>query len=140
MTVSEGDAGTPGITPMLDAHLTNIGLFPETIETCEFVSDTGTHVVSVAYRLERLDTGTHTWKTLLDTAGSYCRPYPLAIAQSKLVDTRLWPGQALSIGSEATAARGELKGEQMRFVIEANGREFPTGPYMIIEVPKDFRR
>jgi len=49
------------------------------------------------------------------------------------VDKRLWPGQTLSIGSEATAARGKLKGETMRFVIEANGREFPTGPYMIFE-------
>ena len=138
VTVSEGDTGIPGLTQLIDAHLTNFGFFPETVERCELVSDAGAHGVSVAYRLEQLDTGTHGWKTLFDTAESYCRPYPLGIAQSKLVTKRLWPGQTLSIGSEATAARGKLKGETMRFVIEANGRQFPTGPYMIIEVAKDF--
>jgi len=140
VTVSDGDTGIPGITQLIDAHLTNFGLFPATIERCEFVSDAGAHGVSVPYRLEQLDTGTHSWKTLFDTAGTYCRPYPLGIAQSKLVDKRLWPGQTLSIGSEATAARGKLKGEMVRFVIEADGREFPTGPYMIIEVGRGLPR
>jgi hypothetical protein len=140
VTVSEGETGMPGITRMFDAHLTSFSVFPETIERCEFVSDAGAHGASVAYRLEQLDTGAHRWKTLFDTAGSYCRPYPLGSAQSKLVDKRLWPGQTLSIGSEAPAARGKLKGKTMRFVIEANGRKFPTGPYMIIEVGRDFSR
>jgi hypothetical protein len=109
VTVFESDTGIPGIAQMFDAHLTNFGLFPETIERCEFVSDAGAHGVSVAYRLEQLKKGTRSWKTLFNTAGSYCRPYPLGIAQSKLVDKRLWPGQTLSIESEATAARGNLE-------------------------------
>lgn len=140
VTVSDADTGIPGISQLFDAHLTNFGLFPHRIERCEFVSDAGAHEVRVAYRLEQLDTRTNTWKTLFDTAQNYCHAYPLGIAQSKLMNKVLWPGQTLSIGSEATAARAQLKGETMRFVIEANRREFPTGPFMIIEVPSDVLR
>lgn len=57
VTVSEGDTGIPGVTQLIDAHLTNFGLLPETIERCEFVSDAGAHGVSVAYRLEQLRYG-----------------------------------------------------------------------------------
>jgi hypothetical protein len=53
VTVSEGDTGIPGITQLIDAHLTNFGLFPETVDRCEFVSDAGAHGVSVGYRLEQ---------------------------------------------------------------------------------------
>jgi hypothetical protein len=90
--------------------------------------------------LEQLDTQTHSWKTVAETGRDFCHPYPLGIAKSKLVEKPLWPGQTLSIGSEATAGRGNLKGETMRFVIEASGREFPTGSFMIIEVDPDLLR
>jgi hypothetical protein len=133
VTDFKGDIGD-GTTIFFDAHLTNFGLFPQEVERCEFVSDAGAHEVSVAYRLEHLDTATHDWRTLFDSAKNFCHPYPLAIAQSKLVKRALWTGQTLSTGAEATAARAMLKGETMRFVIEANGREFPTGRFMIVEV------
>lgn len=125
VTVSDGDAS---------AHLTNFGLFAKKVEQCEFLSDAGAHGVSIPYRLEQLDKGTENWKTLFDTAGVYCRPYPLLIAQPRVVSKRLWPGQTISTQSRATAAGENLRNETMRFVIEAAGREFPTGPYMILEV------
>lgn len=133
VTAFKGDMGQ-GVTTFFDAHLTNFGFYPQEIERCEFVSDAGAHEVSVAYRLEQLDTGTRTWKTLFNSAQSFCRPYPLGIAHSKLVKKAIWPGQTLSTGAEATAARAMLKGATMRFVIEANGREFPTSPFVIVEV------
>ena len=134
VSVSDAEPGMPGSTNLFDAHLTNFGLFPERVVRCEFISDAGARGVRVAYRLEQLDTGTHSWKTLIDTVQSYCRSFPLGVAQSKAVDELLWPGQTLSIGPEGTAARFKLEGETMRFVIEANGREFPTSPFMILQV------
>jgi hypothetical protein len=133
VTDFKGDIGD-GPTTFFDAHLTNFGLFPQEIERCEFVSDAGGHEVSVAYRLEQRDIATHDWKTLFDGAKNFCHPYPLGIKESKLVKKLLWTGQTLSTGAEATSARAMPKGETMRFVIEANGREFPTGLFSIVEV------
>jgi len=133
VTDFKGDLGD-GPTTFFDAHLTNFGVFPQEIERCEFVTDAGGHEVSVAYRLEHWDMATHDWKMLFDGAKNFCHPYPLGIAESKLVKKALWTGQTLSTGAEATSARGMPKGETMRFVIEANGREFPTGRFMIVEV------
>jgi hypothetical protein len=89
LTVSDAETGIPGSPRLFDAHLTNFGLFPEKVVRCEFISDAGGHGVRVAYRLEQLDTGTRSWKTLTDAAQSYCRPFPLGVAQSKVVDELL---------------------------------------------------
>jgi hypothetical protein len=133
VTDFQGDNGS-GPTTFFDAHLTNFGLYPQEIERCEFISDANGHEVSVAYRLEQLDDTTHGWKTLFDSAQTFCRPYPLGIAQSKLAKKVLWTGQSLSTGAETTAERVLLTGETMRFVIEASGREFPTMPFSVIQV------
>ena len=69
----------------------------------------------------------------MDTAAEYCRPYPLGIAEARLTSKLLWPGQTLSTGEDATGARGDLKGETMRFVVVANGRDFPTASFTIDE-------
>jgi len=123
------DVTAPGGTQLFDAHLTNFGILPEKVERCEFVSDAGSHEKNVAYRLERLNRETNTWETLFDTERNYCRPHPM-------VSRTLWPGQTLSIGPEATGARGDVTGKTMRFVIEANGRQFPTDPFQVIWVTK----
>ena len=114
-----------------DAHLTNFGLYPQEIERCEFVSDANTHEASVAYRVEQFDYSTHRWKTVFDNKQSFCRPRPLAIIQAKLVTKALWTSQTLAT---ATAYRAIPNGDEMRFVIEANGREFPTMPFSVIGV------
>jgi hypothetical protein len=114
-------------TELFDAHLSNFGLLPEKVERCEFTSDAGAHEANVGYRLERLDTGTDTWETIFSTEQNFCRPH-------LIVSRTLWPGQTLSIGSEFIAARGDVTGKTMRFVIEANGRQFPTGPIEVIWV------
>lgn len=114
-----------------DAHLTNFGLYPQEIERCEFVSDAMTHEVSVAYRVERLDYATHRWKAVFDNAQNFCRRFPLGIVKAKLVKKALWTGQTLStLGAQLVIPNGDT----MRFVIEANGREFPTMPFSVSEV------
>ncbi len=133
VTDFRGDIG-PGPSIFFDAHLTNFGLYPREIERCEFVSDTNTREVSVAYRVERFEDGTQSWKTVVDNAPAFCRPYPLAIAQAKLVKKWLWTGQTLSTGARAMGESDTRDGNTMRFVIEANGREFPTGEFAIVEV------
>jgi hypothetical protein len=73
------------------------------------------------------------WNAVLDANAGYCQPDPLGIAQTSLTSKLLWPGQTLSTGAEATAARGNLKGEMMRFVVVANDREYPTAVFIIDE-------
>ena len=114
---------------LFDAHLTNFGMLPKKVERCEFVSDTGVHEATVAYRLERLDTRTNVWETIFDAEPNFCRPHVV-------VNKVLWPGQTLSIGPEFMAARGDVTGKTMRFVIQANGRQFPTGPVEVIWVSR----
>jgi len=131
--VTYGDIGIPGITKLYEAHITNFGIFPRRIERCEFVTDALAPGVSVGYRLQQWDTPSRHWQTVLDAASEYCRPYPLGIVRARLTSRLLWPGQTLSTGEEATGARGDLKGERMRFAVVANGREFPTPSFTIDE-------
>ena len=133
VTDFRGDIG-PGPAIFFDAHLTNFGLYPREIERCEFVSDTNTHEVSVAYRVERYEDKDHSWKTVVDNAQNFCRPFPLAIAQAKLVKKWLWTGQTLSTGAQAMGEPDILDGNTMRFVIETNARDFPTERFAIVEV------
>jgi hypothetical protein len=127
VTDFRGDIG-PAELIFFDAHLTNFGLYPREIERCEFVSDANTHEVSVAYRVEHFEDGTHSWKTVVDSAQDFCRPRPVAIIRAKLVRKWLWTGQTLSTGARAMDESDVVAGNTMRFIIEANGRQFPTGP------------
>lgn len=133
VTDFRGDIG-PGPSIFFDAHLTNFGLYPREIERCEFVSDANTHEVSVAYRVERFEDGTHSWRTVVDSGQDFCRPRPVAIIRAKLVRKWLWPGQTLSTGARAMDESDIVAGNTMRFVIEANGHQFPTGRFAIVEV------
>jgi hypothetical protein len=122
-----------GITT-LNAHLTNFGLYPQEVERCEFISGVGSHEVSVAYRVEQLDTETHDWKTLFDNANYFCRPFPPGIAHTKLVTRALWTGQTLSTDADPRLLGLCRKGETMRLVIKANGHDFPTSAFMTLVV------
>jgi hypothetical protein len=132
-SVAKADIGIPGISKLYDAHITNFGIFPRRIERCEFVTDAFAPGVSVGYRLQQWDVASRRWKTVLDLASEYCRPYPLGIIKARLTSKVLWPGQALSTGEEATGARDGLKGQTIRFAVVANGREFPTASFVIDE-------
>jgi hypothetical protein len=133
VTVANADIGIPGITKVYNAHLSNFGIFPRRITRCEFVTDTFDRGISIGYRVEQWNEPGGRWIRVMHANNEYCRPYPLGIARARLTSKWLWPGQTLSTGAEATAARGKLKGETMRFVIVADGREFPTGSFTIDE-------
>ena len=133
VSVANGDIGIPGITKLYNAHVTNFSIFPRRIERCEFVTDAFAQGVSIPYRLQQLDVASRRWQTVLDAASEYCHPYPLGIIKARLTSRLLWPGQSLSTGEEATGARGNLKGQTIRFAVVANGREFPTSSFVIDE-------
>ncbi|HUM06485.1 MAG TPA: hypothetical protein VLT90_13555 [Terriglobales bacterium] len=133
VSVANGDIGIPGITKLYDAHITNFGIFPRRIERCEFLTDAFAPGVSIGYRLQQLDIASRRWQTVMDATSEYCRPYPLGIVRARLTSKLLWPGQTLSTGEEATGARGNLKGQTMRFAVVANDREFPTSSFVIDE-------
>lgn len=133
VSVVKADIGIPGISKVYDAHVTNFGIFPRRIERCEFLTDASGHGVSIGYHLQQLDKSAGRWQTVLDAATGYCQPYPLGIMQARLTSKLLWPGQTLSTGAEATGARGNLKGETMRFIVVVNGRDLPTTSFTIDE-------
>ena len=132
-SVAKADIGIPGISKLYDAHITNFGIFPRRIGSCEFVTDAFASGVSIGYRLQRWDAQSRRWQTVLDAASEYCRPYPLGMIRARLTSKVLWPGQTLSTGEEATGARDGLKGQTIRFAVVANGREFPTASFVIDE-------
>ena len=116
-TVSRVDLSIPGITKVYDATLTNFGFVPRKISACEFVTDAMEHGTQLAFAIQKWDRTAQAWNTTLrPSVESFCKPYPLGIVKGKVVERQLWPGQNLSIGSEATAARFR-KGDVGRFLL-----------------------
>jgi hypothetical protein len=113
------DLGIPGITKTYEASISNDGLLPIRITRCNFVDDGGGSGTEVSYALQRWSKVENHWRTVrADSPANFCKPYPLGIVQAKLTTTWLWPGQSLSTGEEATAAREPFQiGDHARFVI-----------------------
>jgi hypothetical protein len=133
VTVALADIGIPGISKVYQAQITNFGIIPRRVERCEFITDDSAHGVAIGYRLEKRDNLTGRWQTVVDAAERYCQPYPLGIMKAHLTSRLLWPGQVLSTADEATGARGNLKGETMRFIVQVNGLGFETTGFTIDE-------
>lgn len=137
-TVSHVDLSIPGISKVYNATLTNFGPFPRKVSACEFLTDAMAHGTALAFAIQRWDKTASAWNTALQpSTESFCKPYPLGIVQGQLVEKWLWPGQNLSIGSEATGARFR-KGEVVRFVLFAANRwaattGYPTAAFEIDE-------
>jgi hypothetical protein len=121
LNTENADIGIPGITKMYEARLTNRSRWPIRIQYCDFVDDAMAHGEEVAYTIERWDDVAQHWTTIVRANGKdFCRPYPLGIIRAKLTSRLLWPGQSISTGQEATAARDEFViGDKARFVIFA---------------------
>jgi hypothetical protein len=117
--VEKADLGIPGITKVYDASVTNYGRVPVRVIRCDFIDDTMSHGVEVAYAIQRWDEKAKQWQQILGASRkSFCHPYPLGVIRANLRTAWLWPGHSLSIGEEATAARDDLKiGDRVRFVI-----------------------
>lgn len=138
VSVGKADYGIDGITKVYQAKLTNYGLMPVWISVCDFVDDTfsrGTHVGSV---IEKWDASSKKWVSIaeFDKSG-FCRPYPLGIVEAHLARKRIWTGQSVSTGEEATAARDVFViGDKARFVLYPRDNEsFTTAPFLIDEHP-----
>jgi hypothetical protein len=117
-SVEEGDIGIPGVTKMYDARLVNRGRTPVRIEVCAFLSDASANGEAVAYSVQKYEANKAMWMTIVDASDARtCRPYPLGWATAQLKTKWLWPGQSVSMGEEATAARGFHKGESARFLL-----------------------
>jgi hypothetical protein len=119
VTVDNADIGIPGISKMYEARLLNQGPWPIRVHYCAFVDDTNSPGTMVAYAVERWDQDSRSWKTIVKASGAdFCKPYPLGIVRANLKSRLLWPGQSLSTGEEATAARDGFNiGDRARFVI-----------------------
>lgn len=115
----QANIGIPGVSKMYEAVIANEGLLPARITRCDYVDDTLSPGQMVAYAVQRWDSQKQRWETLVGLdRETFCKPYPLGIVKAELVEAWLWPGQSLSAGDEATAARGGFDlGDHARFVI-----------------------
>ena len=117
-SVEGADIGIPGITKMYDARLVNAGKTPVHIQICAFQDDVGSRGEAAAFSVQRYDPKIATWVTIVDASDARaCHPYPLGWVTAQLKSRWLWPGQSVSMGEEATAARGFKKGESARFLL-----------------------
>ena len=96
----------------------------------------------VAYAVERWDSNAKRWTSVVGAGKGFCKPYPLGILKAKLTSGLLWPGQSLSTGEEATAARDSFNiGDRGRFVVFAGtagdySSAVSTREFVIDEHPK----
>ncbi len=140
LIVTNANIGIPGITKMYEAKITNVGRLPVLVSRCNFLDDTLSPGTMVAYAVQRWDQAARRWVMVVEWSQSeFCKPYPLGIVKANLVNAWLWPGQSLSTGEEATAARQGLhRGDTARFVVFTNepgnyGSAVATAPFTIDE-------
>jgi hypothetical protein len=110
-----GSIGIPGVTKTYETELNNRGFLPARVTRCEFVDDAGGRGTMIAYAVERWDRSSKRWKTVVDlNNATFCKPYSLGIVWARVTTKWLWPGQSLTTGEEATAARGPFEKETRR--------------------------
>ena len=101
----------------------------------------------VAYNIEQLNSSTGSWNIVHEFAKpSFCSPAPLSGGNTRWSYTSLWPGQSLSTGEEATAARGFTQGDTLRFVIVTEvtrgvkeSNSYPTPSFVVDEQLPDVK-
>jgi len=140
--VQRGDIGIEGISRLYEARLTNYAPFPVKVAACDFITDASEPGTMVAYAVERWNRQTSKWEKVIEwDESSFCRPYPLGIAQAQLVSKWLWPGQGISTGEQAMARGGLELGDSARFsVFYGTAGDWksarPTAAFRIGERPK----
>jgi hypothetical protein len=119
LSVEKVEYGIPGITKVYDAFLENTGSGPVRVTRCDFLSDGGDWEQVLAYAVQRWSNSSQRWEEIAGTSREkFCHPYPLGMSRTHLKRMWFWPGQVLSIGEEATAARDGIKiGDKLRFVV-----------------------
>jgi hypothetical protein len=138
VVVRKADYGIDGVTKAYEAKLTNYGITPAWITACDFVDDVMSHGTLVRATVEKWDGSARKWENIFkgDTS-AFCRPYPTGMIETHVISKRLWPGQSISTGEEATAARNVFAiGDTARFrVFAGETRAFPTAAFSIDEHP-----
>jgi len=101
-------------------------------------NDAGGHGTLVGSKVQKFDPSTRNWEDVFKIDKSeFCRPYPLGMIETQIITKRLWPGQSISSGEEATAARDVFSiGDKARIVAFArDGLTFHTAAFSIDEHP-----
>lgn len=132
------DFGIDGITKAYEARLTNYGITPANITSCDFVDDAMSHGTIVGSTVERWNPLSKKWESVFnEEKSSFCHPYPLGMIEAHILTKRLWPGQSISTGEEATAAIDVFViGDRARFLVFAGeGLTLPTAAFSIDEHP-----
>ena len=142
LVVSKGDIGVEGITKLYEARLTNYGLLPVKVTSCDFTTNASAHETKVAYAVEQWQGSQNKWKTVDYGESTFCQPYPLGIiSEAHLSSVLLWPGQSIATDKEATGARGGFQlGDCARLSVFLGKRgdwrkAFPTPAFHIDELP-----
>ena len=111
--------GIQGQTKMYSARLSNYSLRSVMLPACDYVTDGFSPGTEYPYAVQRFDTLSNTWQTVVDASGEgFCRP-TLGIGETNLVSHSLSPGSSVDImEGEATGARDPFhQGDLARFVV-----------------------
>jgi hypothetical protein len=144
LVVRNTDIGIPGISKMYEARVVNRSVLPISVSRCDYIDDASQQGTMLAYAVERWDNATQAWKTVIALSESdFCKPYPLGITRAQIKTGLLWPGQSISTGEEATAARNAfLLGDRARFVVFLSkagdySRAIATSDIVLDEHPRE---
>jgi hypothetical protein len=90
--------GAPSEARSYSATLTNYGILPVWVTTCESVTDTLARESTLAYSVERREPPATAWRTLLEasSATNWCEPFPTGIGQGRVTKRLLWPMRSRS--------------------------------------------
>lgn len=119
VVIEDASIGIPGQTKLYWAKLSNFGIFPVKLASCDFITDAMDRETGYPYAVQRWNPSSNSWDTISEINGDvFCEPAPLSKVKADVVYKRLWPGKSVETEWEATGAREPFqKGDKARFVV-----------------------
>ena len=121
-------SGSPGEARSYSGTLTNYGVLPVFVTTCDAITDTLARESILAYAVERREPTATSWMTVFEVSSAthWCEPFSTGIGQGRVTKRLLWPMQRRSTApffwySAHTAGGLFNVGDEGRIVI------FPEG-------------
>ena len=90
--------GSPIEARSYSATLTNFGIVPVLVATCDAVTDALARESTLAYSVERRKPASTGWRTVFEvsSATKWCEPFPTGIVEGRVRRRLLWPMQSKS--------------------------------------------
>src|SRR5258708_7777746 len=119
IVTEDSNIGIPGQTKLYWARVSNFGILPVNLSSCEFITDDMSPGIGYPYAVQRWNSSSNSWDTISENNGEgFCEPTPMSKIKADLVNKRLRPGKSVETEWEATGAREPFqKRDLARFVV-----------------------